>query len=62
MTNPHVGSSFAAFLEEEGLRDEVERVAEKRVLAWQIEQAMRAGAREETRSTGEARATGGPGA
>ncbi|MGA2591373.1 MAG: helix-turn-helix transcriptional regulator [Bryobacteraceae bacterium] len=37
----HSGSSFDAFLEEEGIREEVETVAVKRVLAWQIEQAMR---------------------
>ncbi len=42
MTNPHIGSSFESFLEEEGLRDEVELLAQKRVLAWQIEQAMKA--------------------
>lgn len=37
----HSGSSFDGFLEEEGIRDEVEAVAIKRVLAWQFEQAMR---------------------
>jgi predicted XRE-type DNA-binding protein len=42
MTNPRIGSSFESFLEEEGLRDEVELLAQKRVLAWQIEQAMKA--------------------
>ena len=36
----HSGSSFDSFLEEEGIRDEVEAVAIKRVLAWQLEQAM----------------------
>ena len=36
----HSGSSFDAFLQEEGIREEVETVAVKRVLAWQIEQAM----------------------
>src|SRR5436305_2903721 len=35
------GSSFDSFLEEEGIREEVEAVAIKRVLAWQLEQAMR---------------------
>jgi len=35
------GSSFDSFLEEEGIREEVEAVALKRVLAWQLEQAMR---------------------
>ena len=36
----HSGSSFDEFLEEEGIRDEVETVAIKRVLAWQFEQEM----------------------
>jgi predicted XRE-type DNA-binding protein len=39
--NPHIGSSFEDFLEEEGLSAEVEAVALKRVIAWQIEQAMK---------------------
>jgi len=34
------GSTFDSFLEEEGVREEVEAVAIKRVLAWQLEQAM----------------------
>jgi antitoxin HicB len=34
------GSTFDSFLEEEGIREEVEAVAIKRVLAWQLEQAM----------------------
>lgn len=37
----HSGSSFDRFLEQEGIREEVEAVAIKRVLAWQLEQAMR---------------------
>src|SRR5213594_3727804 len=37
----HNGSTFDSFLEEEGIREEVEAVAIKRVLAWQLEQAMR---------------------
>jgi antitoxin HicB len=37
----HSGSSFDSFLQEEGIRDEVEAVAIKRVLAWQLEQAMK---------------------
>jgi hypothetical protein len=37
----HSGSSFDNFLEEEGIREEVEAIAVKRVLAWQLEQAMR---------------------
>jgi len=34
------GSTFDSFLEKEGIREEVEAVAIKRVLAWQLEQAM----------------------
>jgi len=34
------GSSFDSFLEKEGIREEVEAVAIKRMLAWQLEQAM----------------------
>lgn len=34
------GSSFDQFLEEEGIREEFEAVAIKRVLAWQLSQAM----------------------
>ena len=37
----HSGSSFDSFLEEEGIRQEVEAVAIKRVLTWQLTQAMR---------------------
>lgn len=40
MTNKHIGSSFDDFLREEGLHDEATTHAIKRVLAWQIEQAM----------------------
>jgi hypothetical protein len=36
----HSGSSFDAFLEEEGIREEVEAVAIKRVLAWQLSREM----------------------
>ena len=36
MTNPHVGSSFDDFLAEEGILEEVEAVAIKRILARQI--------------------------
>jgi antitoxin HicB len=35
----HSGSTFDSFLEAEGIREEVEAVAIKRVLAWQMEQA-----------------------
>jgi len=37
----HSGSTFDRFLEQEGIREEVEAVAIKRVLAWQFERAMR---------------------
>jgi antitoxin HicB len=37
----HSGSTFNSFLEKEGIREQVEAVAIKRVLAWQFEQAMR---------------------
>jgi antitoxin HicB len=36
----HSGSTFDSFLVEEGIREEVEAVAIKRVLAWQLSQAM----------------------
>jgi len=39
-TFDHTGSSFDSFLEEEGIREEVEAAAAKRVIAWQLEQAM----------------------
>lgn len=40
MTNPHIGSSLDSFLEENDIREDVETLAQKRVLAWQVEQAM----------------------
>ena len=40
MRNQHIGSTFESFLEEQGLKDEVDLLAQKRVIAWQIEQAM----------------------
>ncbi|WMS45310.1 helix-turn-helix domain-containing protein (plasmid) [Acuticoccus sp. MNP-M23] len=39
-THPHIGSAFADFLKEEGIHEEVTARATKRVLAWQIAQAM----------------------
>ena len=36
----HSGSTFDSFLEQEGIRGEAEAVAIKRVLAWQLSQAM----------------------
>jgi antitoxin HicB len=35
----HNGSTFDSFLDEEGIREEVEAVAVKRVVAWQLERA-----------------------
>jgi antitoxin HicB len=37
----HTGSSFDSFLEEGEIREEVEAVAVKRVLAWQISREMK---------------------
>ena len=37
------GSTFDSFLEEEGILEEVEAVAVKRVIAWQLAEAMKAG-------------------
>lgn len=39
--NPHHGSSFESFLEEEGLLEEATAKAIKRMMAWQLEQAMK---------------------
>lgn len=41
MANPHIGSSFDDFLEEEGISEEVRAAAVKRVLAWQIDWCRR---------------------
>lgn len=38
--NPPIGSSFEDFLAEEGLLEECINAAIKRVIAWQVEQAM----------------------
>jgi len=40
--NKHVGSSFDDFLESEGLLEESASVAVKRVIAWQVAEAMKA--------------------
>lgn len=37
---PHIGSSFDGFLAEEGLLEATSAVAAKRVIAWQLAQAM----------------------
>lgn len=39
--NPHLGSTFKSFLKEEGIYDEVMLTVMKRVLTWQIAQAMK---------------------
>lgn len=39
--NQHIGSNFDDFLAEEGLLEEVTAVAVKRVIAWQIAEAMK---------------------
>jgi DNA-binding Xre family transcriptional regulator len=39
--NCHLGSAFDDFLEQEEILNEVTEVALKRVLAWQVEQAMK---------------------
>lgn len=38
----HSGSSFDSFLAEEGILEEVETTAIKRVIAWQLAEAMKA--------------------
>jgi hypothetical protein len=40
--NKHIGSDFDAFLAEQGELEEATALAVKRVIAWQLEQAMRA--------------------
>jgi antitoxin HicB len=39
--NPHIGESFDSFLKEEGIYESVQTTATKRVLAMQLEQAMK---------------------
>ncbi|CAG0984214.1 hypothetical protein BURK2_02019 [Burkholderiales bacterium] len=41
MSKAHLGSHFDEFLEEEGLLQSATATAVKRVIAWQIEEAMR---------------------
>jgi len=41
MNKKHIGSNFDDFLEEEGLLPEIEAVAIKRVIAFQVEQMMK---------------------
>lgn len=40
MANKHKGSSFDSFLEEEGLLEDVEALAIKKVIAYELEKAM----------------------
>jgi antitoxin HicB len=40
MSNKHKGSTFDSFLKEEGLLEEAEATAIKRVIAYQLEQVM----------------------
>ena len=42
MDNKHIGSNFDDFLAEEALLEETTATAMKRVIAWQIEQEMKA--------------------
>jgi hypothetical protein len=42
MANKHIGSNFDDFLIEEGRLEEATATAMKRIIAWQIEQEMRA--------------------
>jgi hypothetical protein len=39
--NKHIGSNFDDFLDEDGIREDVTAAAMKRVIAWQLSQAMR---------------------
>jgi len=41
MNTPRIGGTLEDLLEEDGLREEVYGLAQKRVLAWQIMQAMK---------------------
>lgn len=40
MENEHIGSSFEDFLRDEGTYEETSALAVKRVIAWQLKQAM----------------------
>lgn len=42
MSNPHIGSSLDDWLREEGIYEETKEIAIRRVLAWKIEEAMKA--------------------
>ena len=40
-TNPHVGTNFEDFLREDGRLEEATALAVKRVLAWELQKAMK---------------------
>lgn len=42
MSNPHIGSSLDDFLREEGILEEVNEAALRKVVAWQIKTQMKA--------------------
>jgi antitoxin HicB len=39
-SNPHIGSSFDDFLDEENLLTQINEIAIKRVIAWQLQQEI----------------------
>lgn len=41
MANKHIGSSFDDFLKDEGIYDAVNAIATARIIAWQIQEAMK---------------------
>ena len=41
MSHPRIGSDFDDFLKEEGIQEEVTAAAIKRVIAWQLAEAMK---------------------
>lgn len=42
MKNLHIGSDFDEFLQEEGIHEEVTATSLKRVIAWQLKNALKA--------------------
>ena len=42
MNNNHIGTNFSDFLKEDGIYEEVNDIAIKRVIAYQLEQEMKA--------------------
>jgi antitoxin HicB len=42
MKNKHIGSNFDKYLKDEGIREEVVAAAIKRVISWQLLEAMKA--------------------